>query len=268
MNRTQFWAILNVLVLAVTIFWNYYTNTGQISETTVGELSDKYSTLFTPAGYAFAIWGIIYLGLIYQSIYTLYCAFKKSKRDDFISKGIPWVILANVANCSWLWFWFNEDLLMSMIILFAITLFLMIAVIKLNMERWDADVDYIAGVWWPIDIYVGWVTVASIANTAIYLKHIGFDAGLSEVSWTVIIIIVAGLLNLFMVISRNMREFAVVGIWAIAAIAVRHWDEIAAIQWTAVTVCVILFIAINIHAYQNRATLPHIKLREKREDSK
>ena len=262
MNRTKILALLNILVLGGTIFWNYYANTGIINGNDVGSLSDQYNSLFTPAGYTFAIWGFIYLGLTYQSIYFVKCAFSQKRENDFIVKAGPWVILANLANSAWLWFWLNEEIGTSVILLLAITFFLLIAVLRLNMEKWDAPVNYMAGVWWPIDLYIGWVSVASIANLSIYLKTIGWSAGLSEVGWTVTMILVAFTLNVFMVISRNMREFAVVGIWALMGIAAQHWGEISAIQWTAVACSAGLFITINIHSYLNRHTLPIFKSRK------
>ena len=70
------------------------------------------------------------------------------------------------------------------------------------------------------------------------------------------------IMGMFMIKTRNMREFAAVGIWALVAIAYRQWDAIPLIQWTALSGAVILFIAIAIHGYLNRATNILVKLRE------
>ncbi|MBD3638698.1 MAG: tryptophan-rich sensory protein, partial [Crocinitomicaceae bacterium] len=219
--------------------------------------------LFTPAGYTFGIWALIYMGPLYYGIYMIYCSFSAKKSDEFIPKSAPWIILAHLANGAWLWFWLHKESAISVILIFLILLFLLIAVIRLNMERWDADVDYMAGVWWPIDLYVGWITVAAIANVAAHLNHINVDMGLTEISWTIIFILIAVAINLFMVFTRNMREFAGVGIWALIGISVRHWNEIPEISWTAILGAVTLFIIIAVHAYKNRATLPHNKLKQK-----
>ncbi|HQW42163.1 MAG TPA: tryptophan-rich sensory protein, partial [Flavobacteriales bacterium] len=66
----------------------------------------------------------------------------------------------------------------------------------------------------------------------------------------------AGVLNLIMIFTRNMREFALVGVWAIAAIAARHWGEIATLQWTSVVWAAILIASITSHAYKNRHAGP------------
>ena len=72
----KFYSLLNTFVVFVLIYWNYWSNSGGINGKTVGELSDEYANLFTPAGYAFAIWGIIFIGLIVFSVNQLILAFK------------------------------------------------------------------------------------------------------------------------------------------------------------------------------------------------
>src|SRR5690606_23994053 len=101
-------------------------------------------------------------------------------------------------------------------------------ILKTNMERWDAPVKIIAFTWWPICLYSGWITVALIANVSAYLTKIGWDGmGLSEVTWTIILIAVTVAINLLMIARRNMREFALVGVWGLVALYVRHKDEIS-----------------------------------------
>ena len=80
------YAVLNFVALVVTIFFNYLSNTGAIGGKTIGNVSDELNTLFTPAGYAFAIWGLIYLLLLGFAIYGLRAAFKSAKDDSFLEK--------------------------------------------------------------------------------------------------------------------------------------------------------------------------------------
>lgn len=262
-RNSKILASVHAIVLILLIAWNYYSNTGIIADNTVASVSQQFDNLFVPAGYAFAIWGLIYLGLLVLAGYMLYTAFSNRADDSFIPKAAPWLILAHISNGAWLWFWLHEQTGIALILIASILLFLIVAVIRLNMERWDAPVRFMAAVWWPIDIYAGWLAVATIANTAAHLTAIGWEAPwLSEVGWTVAAITLATALNLFMIVTRNMREFAGVGIWALIAIAVRHWDVYPSIQWAAVTGAAILFIATAVHAYKNRATLPHIKLQK------
>jgi hypothetical protein len=231
MNRTKRLALINLIVLLALINWNYVSNSGIVGGETVGTISRKYDNLFTPASYAFAIWGFIYLSLLFQAIYYIAAAFKTSQDIDYILKSAPWLIISNLGNALWLWCWLHEYLGVSVILMIFIFFSLLIAVVRLNMERWNAPVMYIATVWWPIDVYVGWISIALIANVTVYLKYIGFNgAFLSEEVW----------------------------IWAFVAIGVRHWTLLPLIVWTAF-ICSALLIIFNLfHAWYHRDTIPLI----------
>ena len=255
------YAIANTVVIIALVVWNYYTTTTTINGNTVGSLSAEYDNLFTPAGYAFSIWGLIFLGLIAHGFFQIRRAFSAGE-DDFIMQIGPWLLIANLANIAWVWFWLNEVTWLSVILMLVILVSLLVCIVRLDMELWDAPLYTILFVWWPIAIYSGWIAVATIANISAYLTKIGWDGGpLSEVTWTVILIAVAVAVNLFLIARRNLREFAFVGVWALAAIAVRHWDSIPALQWTAASGAALLLVAGLVHGYRNRWTAPGAKLR-------
>lgn len=252
----KFYAIANFIVVVLTIIWNYVANAGLINDSTVGQISHKYGNLLTPAGYAFSIWGLIYLGLTGLSIFLIKRVFFSNKEDDFVLQIGPWLIIANIASMIWLYFWLNEKIGLSVLFMFIILISLIVIIIRTNMERWDAPLPIIAWIWWPIDLYAGWIAIASITNVASYLKLFDLQIFQNELAWTVSMIIVATIINLLMIIFRNMREFAAVAVWAIIAIAVRHWDSIPEIQWTAAVCAAVLLVVISIHGYQNRETNP------------
>ena len=247
-------AIINTVVIVITIAFNSLASAGGISGNTVGGISDKYNTLFTPSGYAFSIWGIIYLALIAFALFQLRRAFSKEKESDFIRQAGLWMTVANIANILWLYAWLNEYIGLSLGIMLIILVSLMIMVIRLNMERWDAPLPVIVFVWWPISIYSGWIAVATIANVSSLLVSIEWQALLSAEGWATLMIIVAVILNLVMILLRNMREFAAVGVWALVAISVRHWDSAPVLQWTALIGAIVLFLAICMHAFLNRTS--------------
>lgn len=256
MKKAKIYAVSNFVIVLFVIFWNYWLNTGVINGNTVGDISDKYDNLFTPAGYAFAIWGAIFLGLLVLTINQLRLAFKDKEDYGSILQIGPWLSIANIGNAVWLWFWLHEQVGVSVIVMLVIHFSLIQVVLRTNMERWDAPLKVIAFVWWPICLYSGWIAVATIANITAWLAKIEWEFLFSEVQWTVIMISVAGVLNLFMIYSRNMREFAGVGVWALIAIALKHWEVIPLLQWTAMSWAILLIIAISIHGYKNRKTNP------------
>ncbi|MBN3580874.1 hypothetical protein JYB64_00645 [Algoriphagus aestuarii] len=252
----KLYAILNLVVLLFVIFWNYSAGVNGLNGNTVGSLSAEYQNLFTPASYAFSIWGIIFLSLFAQAIFFISRAYSKSKDSDFLSQVGPYLILANIGNGLWIYMWLMEYTGISVVVMLGILASLLIVVLNTNMERWDAPRPIIFWLWWPICIYSGWIAVATIANISAYLAKIGWTGPFNEVTWTMIMIGIGAAVNLFMIQTRNMREFAMVGVWAFIAIAVRHWESIPEIQWTAAIASLILFVAASIHGYKNRATSP------------
>ncbi|WP_296317300.1 tryptophan-rich sensory protein [Winogradskyella sp. UBA3174] len=261
--------IANGLALGSTIFINYLSNTGLMNNTTIGEISDDYRSLFTPSGYTFAIWGIIYLLLFGFAIYQGRSLFVKVKNDDFIFKIGWWFVASCVFNCLWIFAWIYEYTGWSCLFIFLLLASLLKIVTNNRMELDDEPFPIIAFVWWPFVVYAGWVTVASIANVSTYLIKIGWNGfGLSEVTWTIILITIAIVINQYILWKRNMREFAVVGAWALIGIGNANKGTNASILYFAFAGAAILLICCAIHTYQNRATNPFIKLKEAMNSSK
>ncbi len=258
----KFYAITNLAIIIAVIAANSMASVRGLYGNTVGGISEKYDTLFAPAGYAFSIWGVIYIGLIAFGLFQFKRVFFDKKEDEFILKIGPWLSIANLANIIWLWAWLSESLGLSLILMVIILFSLVIIILKLNMERWDAPFPVVAWIWWPLCIYSGWIAVATIANVSAYLVKLEWHALFSDLSWTIVMIIIAVVLNLLIILYRKMYVFAVVGVWALLAISIRHWDNIALLQWTALAGALVLFIVISVHAFKNRATSLLVKLSE------
>lgn len=257
-------ALLNLCSVILVIAINYVSQAIRINETTIGEISNKYFNLFTPASYAFAIWGLIFLALLAYGIFQVRRAFFSDKPSDFIEQTSYWFVLANILNCAWVFAFAYEYTGLSVLIMLGILGSLIKIILSTNMERWDAPIGIIAFVWWPICLYSGWIAVATIANISAYLSKLGWDGGfLSESAWTIVLIIIATALNLVMIKTRNMREFAAVGVWALFAIYIRHKGDMETIAYTALAGSIVLFLAIGVHGYQNRKTNPAFKLMER-----
>src|SRR5690554_4184799 len=255
--------ISNIVLFVAMVFVNYLSNTGAMNNTTVGEISKASTNLFTPAGYAFSIWGFIYLLLFGFIIYQSRSLFKKVRDDDFILKTGWWFALSCFANIMWLTFWLYGYMEYSVLAIFVLLFSLLKIVMNNRMELWDAPISVIAFLWWPFVFYSGWVTVASIANVSAYLTSVDWNAwGYSEVSWAVTMIIIAGVINLAVTWQRNMREFSLVGAWALIAICVANWEASPTVANSALAVAIVLIISSSYHAFKNRVTNPGVKLKE------
>lgn len=258
------YAVLNALSIPVVLFVNYYTQAIELNGNTMQTLSNKYYNLFTPAAYAFAIWGIIYLALTAMVVFQLYQVFGPRKKLVFIRQMGPWLFIANIANAAWVTVWLYEYTGLSVLIMVFLLFSLLRIVHNTNMERWDAPFAIIAFYWWPICLYSGWVTVALIANISAFLAKMEWKAfGITESIWTMIMIAVAVVINLLMVRYRNMREYAAVAIWALIAIALRHSESHNTITLAAYSGAAILFLYVAYHGFVNRYTNPVFKMLNK-----
>lgn len=236
--------IANGFFLIFTIIFNYLSNTGIFNGKTIANVSDQYHNFFTPAGYAFSIWGFIYLLLIGFVFYTGRSLFNPAKNEanGFVRKISWWFVVSCIANCAWIVTWLYGFTGLSVIVLLIAFISLLIIVLEaLNHHSTAAEKWFIN---FPFQIYSGWVSVALIAATAAWLKKTEWRGfGISEVNWTITLIITASLIHLFMTWKKNAPVFAFVAVWALIAIAVTNKNESQPIYLAALTAAGILFLS-------------------------
>ncbi|MFD2698238.1 tryptophan-rich sensory protein [Mesonia sediminis] len=257
--KTKLLAVFNFISVLIAIATSYFTQAFNLNGNTIGSLSKQpeYANLFTPAGYAFAIWGLIYLSLLAFSVFHLIRVFKQGKKEDFLLQTGSKLILANLATSAWVVAWLYEYTAISVVLMFIALVALLRIVVVTRMEVWDAPRSIIAFNWWPICLYAGWLSVASIANTAAFLVKIDWQPAIfNEVQYTLIMIIVATIINLAMIFYRNMREFAAVGIWALVAIYFKQIDNQDSIAYTALIGAIVIALYAAYHGFKNRKNNP------------
>lgn len=253
--------VLNSITLVFTLALNYLVGTGNVAGATVGEISAQYDNLFTPAGYAFAIWGIIYILLIVFAGYQWYEWIKHRNSENINRTGI-WFILSNLANGMWIIAWTGDRIGLSFGLILILLISLIMLMLRLRLEIWDAPMRIIAFVWWPVCIYIGWIVVATMANFAAYsVKLASGNSFALQQAWVVVLIVFACLVYIALIFFRNMREAAFVGIWAFIAIAVKQWQNAESVVYAALSASVVLFIYSSWQAYKNRETLPFKKIK-------
>ena len=243
-------SILDAFSVILVLFVNYYSQTGNINNQTVGALSNEYDNLFTPAGYAFAIWGIIFLALLAYAIYGLVVAF--SAKEQSHNQTDYWFMLVNLGNVSWLIAWLYEYTGLSVVIMLFMLFGLVKIIISSNMGKAETTLSVRAFVWWPIAIYAGWISVATIANFAAYFSKLQWDGGfIGEETWTVAMIVIAVAVNVFVVWNRSLVSFGLVGIWALMAINSRHNGSMDTLALTALIGAGVILFNITLHTIRN-----------------
>ncbi len=234
--------VMNTTSVVFAIGVNYYSQAFGINGNTVGSISNRYDNLFTPAGYAFSIWGIIFLMLV------VYVIFQMIKRKDqyvvqyFIASG-SWFATANFLNGLWVIVWLYEWTGLSVLIMSGL-LFSLLKVL-LSMRQVPSSLVSTICMKIPIHIYTGWITVAIVANSAAYLAKIEWTgAPLSEEAWTLVMILVAVLINIFILLTLQIRSYVLVAIWALLAISNKQAETFEPISNFAVWCSVVLSVLV------------------------
>lgn len=237
--------ILNLMALIATIGVNYLSNTGLINGETMASISAKYQNLFTPAGYAFSIWGLIYLGLLgFVIYYGPFTRNTEAKEKTVLNTGW-WFVISCIANILWIFTWLHEYTLITIpvMVLLLVSLLKIIGNNRGLIESRDLKTAVFLRL--PFYIYSGWVSVALIADIAAYLKKIQWPGfGIPETGWTVLMFIIAAAIHLYMIWKKNMSAFALVAVWALTAIAVANKSSHQTVYVSAVVTA--LFILVNI----------------------
>ncbi len=248
--------ILNIIVLIVTIGINYLSNTGSINHETMASISAKYQNLFTPAGYAFSIWGLIYLGLLgFVIYYGPFSGNTEVKEKTVLNTGW-WFVISCVANCLWIFTWLHEYTFITIPIM-VLLLISLLKIIRNNRGLIESrDLKTAVFLRLPFYIYSGWVSVALIADVAAYLKKIQWPGfGIPETGWTVLMFVIAAVIHLYMVWKQNMSAFALVAVWALIAIAVANQNSNQTVYISAIGTALFIFINIVFKLSKKKAVL-------------
>ena len=225
MQRIKALAILNAISFLLHLTLSYMTQFRVVNTKDVGEVSDQYFSLFTPAPFTFAIWGIIYTCLGIFCLYHIVMAYKHDKvnpaNTDLVSIG-AWFIITNLASAAWLIAWTNERLLVSVVLIFIQLLSLIIIHQRLNIHSRLRSAGSKICTELPVSVYLAWISIAAIANTAVYLVAIGWHGmGLPAVQWTMIMIGVAILIGVIIIFTRKNIAFGAVIMWGLYGITAR-----------------------------------------------
>lgn len=232
-------AIATAIAIAVTIVINTLSNLFPPGGQNIGEIANTIlaGVLITPANYAFAIWGLIYLGLM---AYGIYQYSRDRRHQPEIQRTNQLLIVASVAQILWIFLFTLEQFAWSILAMVGILLPLIGIYLTLDIgrgrvsrqRRWQAHI--------PFSVYLGWIAVATVVNVASALYAANWTGwGLSPITWTVIMVVIAALLAAAIMVTRQDAAYALVTVWALLAIALRH-TTITAIWATAAVAAVIL----------------------------
>jgi benzodiazapine receptor len=245
MNKNLQRQLLNVVGLVIALAVNATATLLPLNGLNTAQISDRYPVLIVPAGYVFSIWGIIYLGLIAFSVYQ---ALPGQRENPRLQKLGLWFFFSSLANALWLvsfhYLQFGLAMVIMLILLgILIRIYTLLAIgkeIVKPVERWLVNL--------PFSVYLGWITVAAIANAAQLLYSLNWSGfGIAPEIWTLIMLMAAVVISALVSFTRRDVGYSLVLVWALAGIAIKQFalPIVSGAAWLAAA-AVVVFLALAI----------------------
>jgi hypothetical protein len=227
-----------ILTILATIVINVLANALPINGLNTGQISDRFRVYFVPAGYAFSIWGVIYLGLI---AFAIFQALPSQQDNPRLRAAGGWICLSGLANISWIFLWHYEQFLLTLIAMLALLVTLIVTYLRLRTGRTAVPT---AETWLarlPFSIYLGWITVATVANVTTVLAYLKWDGfGIAPEIWMGIVLAAVLVIAALMNFTRRDVAYALVILWGLAGIAVKHAAVVAVVVPTWITFALVV----------------------------
>lgn len=227
--------MINVVAILATIVFNSIVNILPLNGVTTGEVSDSYPNLFTPPGYVFAIWGVIYVLL---TIFMFYQARVSQRKEKYLEEIGFLYLLGAAANILWLivfhYSYGNSSLFVfSPIPIIALLVTLLLTYVRLGVGVRKTPMVQKLAVHFPVSVYLGWISLATIANIAsvinVLMPSIPLDI---QALGTATVILITLIITLLMLVRRRDFAYSLVVVWASIGIALKQ-ASIPIIHWTA-----------------------------------
>ena len=236
----------NVVAVAAVLVVNMLSETLPINGVTSAQVSDSYPSLFTPPGYVFSIWGVIYTLAI---IFMIYQARPSQRNEGYLTRIGFLYLVGALANMCWLLvfhysYGVPQLLAASLIPMIVLLLCLLSIYQRLDIGKRQVSRNQKLVVHLPISVYLGWISLAIIANIASTLNALIPGIPMSaQALWTALVVVVALVITVLMVWTRRDFAFGLVVIWASIGIALNR-IAIPLIFTTSIAAAVIVAILI------------------------
>ena len=217
-------AIVNLFAFMVVIVVNALATTIPLGGMSTGQLSDLYPNLFVPAGLTFSIWGIIYILLAIYVVYSIVFSSRRSEPGNtFMEKSAVLFLITCIANAGWIFSWQYRVLPLSLVCMVVLLLSLIAMYVRLNVGRSGAASSEKYLVHLPVSFYLGWISIATIANVTALLVYYKWQRfGLGEQFWAIVMIAIGIVLGLLFLFYRRDIFYTLVVDWAVLGILLKR----------------------------------------------
>lgn len=209
-----------ILTILATLMVNGLANALPLNGLNTGQISDRFNVYFIPAGYVFSIWGVIYLGLI---AFAIFQALPSQRENPLLRATGWWISLSGLANSVWIFFWHYQQFPLTLVAMLVLLGTLTVIYLRLGLGRTTVSAPETWFVRLPFSIYLGWITVATVANVTSLLDYLQWDGfGIAPEIWMSIAL--AAVLGIAVLMNFNRRDsvYTAVILWALAGISIKH----------------------------------------------
>jgi hypothetical protein len=252
MNRDTVRQLVNIVATVFMIIVNVLANALPLNGQETGAISDRFAIYFVPAGYVFSIWGLIYLFLIG---FTVYQALPAQRENPRLRQVGYLYALSSALNIIWVFLWHYNVFVGTIIAMLGLLASLIAIYVRLGIgvtpvktaEKWLVNV--------PFSIYLGWITVATIANASQFLFYLNWSGwGIAPQAWAIIMIAAATIVALLMALTRRDIAYLLVLVWALAGIGVKHLaaPAVSAAAWFAAVLIILMIIFVAVRSLRPR----------------
>jgi hypothetical protein len=229
----------NIAAYAVMILLNVLSNALPINDQTMPEISAKYPSLFTPAGFTFSIWGVIYFALL---VFLVWQALPAQRSNAKVAAISGYFKLNCLVNALWIVVWHYDLVVLSLLVMLAILATLVMIYRNLIASIADAPWAEHLALYLPFSLYTGWITLATIANASVAQTAYGLDdAGIGAVQWTLLKLATAGAIGAIMILRLRDAPYALVIAWGAYGIAAMQ-SATPAVAGAALSLCLLMLI--------------------------
>jgi hypothetical protein len=198
-----------------------------------GTISDRYPTLLVAAGYAFAVWGLIF------ALDLLFAAWQARGRATLSARVRTFAFLGFGLTALWMPVFSQQVFWLALAIIWGALACLLAAMLSAGRERapWVATL--------PLSLHAGWLSLAAFLNTAqVIVAYRWLDTN-AMLGWSLVLFAAAA--GLLLAVNHRMRgniAYAAVALWGLAAVYLKQSQanlpgaDVAA--WTAVGIAIAL----------------------------
>lgn len=228
-----------LLATLAVIAVNAAANILPINGVQTGQISARYPSGFTPAGWVFSIWSLIYLGLLAFSLYAASVRAPVALRSNRILA--PYIVSC-VGNIAWIFMWHHELIEASVACMLLIAGGLLVVYVRLNAERPATFVEQVA-VRVPFSLYLGWITTAMLANIAALFTDLGvWPFELARDDWAILSVVTATGIYAAAGVRTGDAVYTAVFCWAALGIVLQPVDVSQAVKMAAAAGCAVALV--------------------------